>query len=113
MSRCAEPKEADPISGFDACDPNAAKTDDSCAQQRSGLDVVKSFRKRKDEIGASGSVLGIPAIHVVTRERGRIAEIFHSLPAVGTRAIDAAQPGHANASSVPEFASTAVDNLTN
>src|SRR5580700_3379313 len=96
MRRGAEAKQADPFSLFHTRYSKAAVTDDACTQQRSRLKIVEGRGKRKNEIGPRDCEFGIAAIHRVSGEGRRVAQVLKSPPAVGTISVRAAQPGNAD-----------------
>ena len=93
----AEAVEADALAALDARDAQAAEADDSGAEQRRGDDGVEAGGERIGEIGAHRGELGVAAVDGVAGEDGMVAEIFHVVAAEPAIAVDAADPGDADA----------------
>src|SRR5258708_13762696 len=105
---CPEAVETQAPARFDAGKPQRPETDDPGAQQRGCLLAEEGIWKRVDEIFRRDDVLGVPAIHGVTRKSRIVAKVFRAGPAVFANAIGMVQPGdphaHANAKSMGAFA---------
>jgi hypothetical protein len=84
---------------FDAGNAQAAKSDDSGAEQRRRLLVGEAFGNRIDEILGRDYVFSVTTVNRVTREGGMVAKIFHSGAAEFTGLVRAMQPGNSNARS--------------
>jgi hypothetical protein len=101
----SEAKQADSLAALDSGDAKAAESDDSGAEQRGGLEVVEGIRERDGEIGTGDGVLGIAAVDGVAGEDGRVAEVFVTAETIGTGAVDASEPGDADAGAGGQAAS--------
>ena len=88
-----------------------AKTNYTGTKQWRRLQITEPRGKREREIRSDQSILGISAIHVVSRENRRVTEIFHSPKAVRTTVIHAAHPRHTDAHSWPEAGRLTSHNL--
>jgi len=93
----AEPEEADALAFFDAGDAEAAKADDSGAQERSGVEIIEGGGDWKDKIGASQRVFGVASVDCVAGKGWRVAKVLFATPAVRASAIGAAEPGNPDA----------------
>jgi hypothetical protein len=97
--RATKPKEPDSLSRLDSRNSQAAKADDTGAQQRSNVCVIQARRQPKYEVCACENILGVATIHHITGENRLVAEILKAVMAVPAIAIDAAHPGNADARS--------------
>jgi hypothetical protein len=96
VRRRAETEKANAFASLNACYADASKSDDSRTEQGCGVQIVKSRRKRIHEVGSCQNIFGVAAIHGVSREHGRIAEILETPAAIRTHTIHTAQPGNSN-----------------
>lgn len=104
MSGGAKTEESYTFALLDACDAQAAETDDASAEQGRGVEIVEGFGQGKNEIGAGQRVFGIAAGNGVAGEGWMVAEIFFAATAVGTLAVGAADPTDAYTGSERDFA---------
>ena len=111
VRRRAEAEQSDALARLHFSHAQAAKADDPRAQQRRGSQIIKRVRQRKHEVGARGSVFGVAAVHGVSGERGRVAEVFFVMAAVPAGAIRAADPRHANARTQRQFRRCSADDF--
>src|SRR5215470_11151846 len=93
----AKPEQPNTIALFDSSNPNRAKADDACAEQRCGMQIVEVAGNGEAEIRARQSILRIAPIDGVTSKGWEVAEVFHIVTAVGAGAVGAAEPGDADA----------------
>ncbi len=107
----AEAEEADALAALDARDAQAAEADDPGAKQRRGDDGLEACGKRVDEIGAHRGELGVAAVDGVAGEDGMVAEVLHVVAAEPAIAVDAADPGDADARACGEHRGCAFDNF--
>jgi hypothetical protein len=111
VSRRAEAEQADAVAALYACYPYASKSDNSGAEQRRGMEVIKLSGQRENEIRASECILSVPAIHAVSRERRVITEILPAAPAIRAAAIHAAHPGNSDARALGQLGSAALNHF--
>src|ERR1700722_7803235 len=97
---------------LDACHTQAAKADDARAEKGSDLLVLQTIRQRKGEVRTHKGILGVSSINRVPRKSGLITQIFHSVIAIPTIAVNAAHPGNTDAHSERQLLSLAFDDLT-
>ena len=107
----AEAEEADALAGLDAGDAQAAEADDAGAEQRRGVDGVEAGGQRVGEVGAGEGVLGVAAVDGVAGEDGVVAEVLHAVAAEPAVAVDAADPGDADARAERKLGGGAVDDF--
>src|SRR5215469_13383817 len=111
MSRSAETKKSDALAMFDAGNTQAAEADDARTKKGRSLQIVECRRKRKDKVRARDGIFPVPAGHRVARERWRIAEVFHSFPAILAATSGTADPGDADTRAQRKFRCCSVDNF--
>lgn len=75
------------------------------------MKVVKSSWKANNEIRTRASELGVAAVHVVARERGRVTEILAALEAIPASSVRATDPGDSHASAEWKIRCRSGDNL--
>ena len=93
----AEAVEADALAALDGGDAQAAEANDAGAEQRGGEDGIETVGERVGKISADGSELGVAAVDRVAGEDGMVAEVLHVVTAKPAVAVDAADPGDADA----------------
>src|SRR5579885_391734 len=96
VRRRAESVESEPPAALDSRKPQAAKSNNSGAQQRRGLLVLKSLGNFVHKLFGRGDGFGIAAIRRVTGENRRIAKIFFLSAAIFASAIGFVQPRDAH-----------------
>ena len=96
MRRRAEAEQPHALAALDAGDAQAAESDDAGAQQRRGFQIVKSGRQRNREVRARHREFGVAAVHRVSGEDGRIAQVLLAAAAVLAGSVDAGHPGNAD-----------------
>src|SRR5581483_500095 len=96
MRGCAEAKETYAISRFNTGHSQTTETNNTGAEQRSGVQVIEGGRQRKAKILSGGGVFGIAAIDSIASEGWRIAEIFQTATAIPAGPVNAPDPGDAN-----------------
>src|SRR5581483_1173144 len=106
-----EAEQPDTFALLDACHAQAAKTDDACAQQRRGVQIVKLVGKRKHKVGTGEGELAVASGNGISGESWRVAEVFESLLAVRTGTIGAAEPRDAHAGAVWKIVAGAIHDL--
>ena len=111
MGGGTEAKEADAVARLDSGDTQAAKADDSGAQQRRGVQIVERIGQWKHEVGARGGELGISAIDRIAGKGGRIAKILPASRAIRAGAVDSADPGHSDPGPERQILVCAIHNL--
>jgi hypothetical protein len=99
MRRCAKAKESHALTTVDFRHPQTAEADDPGAQQRCGMQVVQSFRQRKDKIIPGHGIFRIAAIDHVAGEFQCIAEVLTAVPAIPAVAVRSCDPGNTDTSS--------------
>ena len=99
----SEAEEADALAGLGAGDAEAAKADDSGAEERGDLGVVECGGERVDEVGAGGDVLGVASVDGVAGEGGVVAEVLFVAEAEGAVSVGSGDPGDSDASALGEF----------
>jgi hypothetical protein len=103
MGGSAEAEQADTIAVFDAGYAKAAKSNNACAQQRGGMQIVELMRKRKTKIGTNDRVFGIAAVHRIPGKCWGIAEIFQADVTIPARAVGASHPGNPDTCAYRKF----------
>jgi hypothetical protein len=98
MGGGAESEEADALAFLDAGDAEATEANDSSAQKRSGVEIIKGGGNGGSEIVAGYGVFGIASIDGVAGKGWGVAEVLFAAAAVGAGSIGAAEPGDADAS---------------
>ena len=91
MRRRAEAEQPHTFAALDAGHAQAAESDDAGAQQRRGFEIIESRGQRNREVRARHGILGVAAVHGVSGEGGRIAQVFFAAAAVLAGSVD---PGH-------------------
>ena len=112
MRRRAKPKEPNFLSRLHARYPQAAKSNNARAQERRSIKRIECRGQRKNKIRASRGKLRVPAIHAISSERRRIAEILEIVPAIPARAVRAANPRHTNVRPNRECAGSSANNFS-
>src|SRR5580658_1685227 len=109
--RGSEPEETDAFARLDACDAQAAESDDAGTEQRSYVDVVQAAGQRVCEVRARQSVFGVTAIHRVAGKNWPVAQIFHFVAAIPAIAVYSAHPGNPHARGDRRFRAFASDDF--
>jgi hypothetical protein len=92
----AEPKQANAIPILHVRNAQTSKANNARAQKRSSLPIIEASRKWKDKICPSQRILRVPAGNAVACEGWGVAQILEPSAAVGTLAVDPADPGDAH-----------------
>ncbi len=107
----SEAEEAYALAGLRARYAQAAEADDAGAEERGDVGVVEGGGQGEDEVGADEGVFGVAAVDGVAGEGGVVAEVFFVAEAEGAGAVDAADPGDADAGVCGEFGGGAFDDF--
>ena len=102
VAAAAEPENAEPAARGDAAAPQCSVADDARAEQWRSVLVVDGVRQAIDERLLGNARVRISAVHVPSSELRCDAEIFGATATVGTAAVGARQPRHADPVTDPE-----------
>jgi hypothetical protein len=110
MSGGSEPKQTYAFASLYARNTQAAEANNPRTEKWRGVQVVKPFGKREDEVFPGQRVLCIPSVYGVAREYRRIAKILHVVMTVPTSSIDTTKPANTNARPQRQ-GTTSLDNI--
>lgn len=89
--------EAQLFSGLNSGKTQATEADNPGAEQRGGLLARELLRDGIDKVLRRDNVLGVTAVHGITREGWVVAKIFRAAPTEFAIAIGVVQPGNSDA----------------
>ncbi len=76
------------------------------------MEVIELWRELENKIAASRRVLRITAVHGISGEDWRIAEILKPSTAVRAASVNSANPGHADARAKRQFGCSSLDDVS-